>query len=185
MVGSPKHAMLVSAVFGLLAGQASAAPPPPLKLPSFDALSGKASQSVTITLDSGLLGLAASFLDPAKPDDAAAKEIIKGISGIYVRSYSFDGAFVYPRAEVDAVRKQLSAPGWQHLVEVKSTREQANVDVYMSVEQGHANGMAIITSQPREFTIVNIVGSIDLQKLHRLEGKFGIPKLQLQEKKQP
>jgi hypothetical protein len=26
---------------------------------------------------------------------------------------------------------------------------------------------------------VNIVGSIDLAKLHRLEGKFGIPKLDL------
>jgi hypothetical protein len=27
--------------------------------------------------------------------------------------------------------------------------------------------------------VVNIVGSIDLQKLHQLEGHFGIPKLQL------
>jgi hypothetical protein len=40
-----------------------------------------------------------------------------------------------------------------------------------------ANGLAIIASEPREFTIVNIVGSIDLAKLHRLEGKFGIPRL--------
>ena len=56
------------------------------------------------------------------------------------------------------------------------------MDIYVSIEQGRANGLAIISSEPRQFTIVNIVGSIDLQKLHRLEGKFGIPKLQLEEK---
>ena len=57
------------------------------------------------------------------------------------------------------------------------------MDIYVSIEQGRANGLAIISSEPRQFTIVNIVGSIDLQKLHRLEGKFGIPKLQLEQNK--
>jgi hypothetical protein len=50
------------------------------------------------------------------------------------------------------------------------------------MDANKANGLAIISSEPREFTIVNIVGSIDLQKLHRLEGQLGIPKLQLEEK---
>ncbi len=56
-------------------------------------------------------------------------------------------------------------------------KDHGNVDIYISIEQGRANGLAIIASEPREFTIVNIVGSIDLQKLHRIEGKFGIPKI--------
>jgi hypothetical protein len=30
---------------------------------------------------------------------------------------------------------------------------------------------------------VNIVGSIDMKKLHELEGQFGIPKLDLEDKK--
>ena len=47
----------------------------------------------------------------------------------------------------------------------------------MSVENGVSNGLAIIASGPRDFTIVNIVGSIDLAKLHHLEGKMGVPKL--------
>ncbi len=38
-------------------------------------------------------------------------------------------------------------------------------------------GLAIIATEPRQFTVVNIVGSIDLDKLHKLEGRFGIPKL--------
>jgi hypothetical protein len=69
-------------------------------------------------------------------------------------------------------------------MEVRSTKEQQRVDIYILVEQDRANGLAIIASQPREFTIVNIVGSVDMRKLHELEGQFGIPKLELEEKKQ-
>ena len=163
----------------LAAMPAVAAPPGPLKLPSFDGLSGKARESVVVTLDSSLLSLAASFLDPSSPDDAAVTQIIRGLDGIYVRNYSFDSDFAYPVADVEALRKQLSTPGWQHVVEVRNVREKENVDVYICVEQGRANGLAVIASEPREFTIVNIVGAIDLQKLQRLRGKFGIPKVPL------
>jgi hypothetical protein len=154
-----------------------------LKLPNFDALGSKASKVVNITLDPALLGIAARFLDDAQPEDAAAKEIITGLKGIYVRSYSFETDFAYPKDDVDNVRKQLSGQGWQRLVEVRSNKDHANVDIYISVDAGKANGLAIIASEPREFTIVNIVGSIDLEKLHRLEGQFGIPKMQLEEKR--
>ena len=163
---------------------AVAAPPGQLQLPNFDSLTGNAIQSVNITLDPSLLSLAAGFLDSSNPEDAATKEVVSGLRGIYVRSYTFDKDFAYPTADVDKVRKQLSAPGWQQLVQVRS-KDQANVDIYMSVDQGRANGLAIISSQPREFTIVNIVGSIDLQKLHRLEGKFGVPKLSAGDKPTP
>jgi hypothetical protein len=170
-------------LLALLARAASAAPPAPLQLPNFDSLASKATQSVNITLDSNLLGLAAGFLDSSKPDDAAVKDLIAGLQGVYVRSYTFDKDFAYAPADLDVVRKQLSAPGWQQLVGVRSGKERANVDIYMSVDHGRANGLVVISSEPRQFTIVNIVGSIDLQKLHKLEGKLGIPKLQVQENK--
>lgn len=160
---------------------ALAAPSAMLNLPDFDALAAKATESVNISLDPQLLGLAAGFLDSSNPDDAATKELISGLKGIYVRSYTFPQDYAYPSAQVDLVRKQLTAPGWQRLVQVNSTRERTRVDIYVSVDRGVANGLAIIASEPREFTIVNIVGPINLMKLHRLEGKFGIPKLGLPE----
>jgi hypothetical protein len=160
---------------------ALAGPPAMLNLPDFDALAAKATESVNISLDTSLLGLAASFLDSSNPDDAATKELIRGLKGIYVRSYTFDRDFAYPSAQVDLVRKQLAPPGWQRLVEVQSSKDHTHVNIYVSVDHGVANGLAIIASEPREFTIVNIVGSIDLAKLHRLEGKFGIPRLPLPE----
>ncbi|HXR91485.1 MAG TPA: DUF4252 domain-containing protein [Steroidobacteraceae bacterium] len=161
----------------LLARAVVAAPEAPLKLPSFDALAGKAVESVNVTLDSRLLGIAAGFLDPSKPEDADARALIEGLKGIYVRSYEFDRDFAYPSAEVDSLRKQLSAGGWQQIVSVHGRRAADSVDIYMSLDGGKANGLLIIASEPREFTVVNIVGSIDLQKLQRLQGRFGIPKL--------
>ena len=177
----PLTLMLLATLFARAAG---AAPDAQLKLPEFEGLADKASEVVTITLDPALLGMASSFLDSAIPSDAAAKELIAGLKGIYVRSYTFDTDFAYPKSDVDAVRKQLSAPGWQRLVEVRSRKEQANVDIYISMDGSKANGLAIIASEPREFTIVNIVGRIDLQKFHQLEGQFGIPKLELERKRE-
>jgi hypothetical protein len=177
-----KHSIL--AICGVLSLCANAfAAEGQLKIPEFAGLADKAAESVIITLDPSLLRLATRFLDPSDPEDAAAREAIAGIKGIYVRSYKFDQDFAYPKADVDMVRKQLGAPGWQQLVQVRSRAEQQNVDIYLLVEQERANGLAIIASKPREFTIVNIVGSIDMKKLHELEGQFGIPKLELEEKK--
>ena len=160
----------------------AAAPPGQLQLPSFDSLANKAVQSVDVTLDPNLLSLATGFLDSSKPDDNDVKKLVAGLKGVYVRSYTFDKDYDYPTREVELVTRQLSLQGWQRLVQVHNVKEQTNVDIYLYATGGNANGLAIIASKPREFSIVNIVGSIDLQKLHRLEGKFGIPKMQLDQK---
>lgn len=166
----------------LLIGQRALAADARLVLPEFRGLEDKASETVTITLDAKLIKLAAGFLDASKPEDAAAKDVISGLTGIYVRSFTFDTDFGYPLGEVDSVRKQLATPSWQRVVEVRSRKQKSAVDVYLSLDRNLANGLAIIASEPREFTIVNIVGSVDLEKLHRLEGRFGIPKLELEAK---
>jgi hypothetical protein len=163
----------------LLPGLTPAGTGPKLVLPDFTALTEKASESVNITLDPSMLALAGRFLDSNDPRDAAAKEVIKGLQGIYVRSYTFDADSAYKESDIDAVRAQLSAPGWNRLVQTRSRRTHASVDIYIMVSNNKAVGLALIASEPREFTIVNIVGAIDLDKLHKLEGQFGIPKLDI------
>jgi hypothetical protein len=156
------------------------APNPRLTLPEFSALAQKATESVVITLDPALLAMAGRFLDGNNdPQDAATKEIIKGLKGIYVRSYTFDKDFAYESADLEAVRRQLSAPGWNRLVETRSRKTRADVDIYIMVDNNQAIGLALIASEPRQFTIVNIIGAIDLDKLHKLEGQFGVPKLDI------
>jgi Domain of unknown function (DUF4252) len=155
------------------------APNPKLAMPEFAGLAQRAAESVTITLDTALLAMAGRFLDGNDPQDAATKEIIKGLRGIYVRSYTFDKDSAYQQADIDAVRSQLSAPGWNRLVETRSRKTRANVDIYIMIDNDQAVGLALIASEPRQFTIVNIVGAIDLDKLHKLEGQFGVPKLDI------
>jgi hypothetical protein len=159
-----------------------AAPNPRLVLPEFAQLAKKATESVTITLDPALLAMAGRFLDSNDAQDAATKEVIKGLRGIYVRSYTFDKDSEYAQADIDAVRSQLSAPGWNRLVETKSRKTHANVDIYIMTDNNQAIGLALIASEPRQFTIVNIVGAIDLEKLRKLEGQFGVPKLDIDRK---
>jgi hypothetical protein len=167
-------------VFALLTpALALAAPNPKLAIPDFSALAQKASESVTITLDPTMLGLAAKFLDSGDLQQAATKEVLKGLQAIYVRSYTFDKDSAYQQADIDAVRSQLAGPGWNRLVQTRSRKTHADVDIYLMVDHNQAIGLALIASEPRQFTIVNIVGAIDLDKLHKLEGQFGVPKLDI------
>jgi len=170
------HKLLLFTIL-LAPGWTLAAGNPRLTIPDFTALSKKASDSVAISLDSSLLGMAAGFLDDSKPQDAATKEVIKGLQGIYVRSYTFDHDAAYAEADIDAIRKQLTAPGWNQLVQTRSRKTRSDVDIYVMLDGKQAIGLALIASEPREFTIVNIIGAIDLDKLHKLEGQFGVPKL--------
>jgi len=155
----------------------AAEPDGKLTLPDFSALTARATDSVSITLDPALIAMAARFLDSSDPQDAAVRDMIGDLKGIYVSSYTFAKDFAYPAASIEAVRQQLSAPGWQRMVEVHSGKQGSSVDIFVCQVHGTTRGLAIIAAEPREFTIVNIVGAIDLAKLHKLEGHFGIPRL--------
>jgi hypothetical protein len=173
--------MLLSWLPWLLPGPlAAAAEPGQLVLPDFSALAKKASRSVDISLDPSLLGLAGGILgaDP-DPDAAAVKSLIEGLKGIYVRSYDFDQEGAYSNAEVERVRAQLVAPAWVPLVSTHDRQQRTDVDVYARRSGARTEGLAIITAAPRQLTIVNIVGPIDLARLAQLQGRLGIPRLDL------
>lgn len=181
------RALLCGAALYLLAplAQAQAAKPPPalrgqLNLPEFAKLTEKASEVVNVTLDSRLLNLACRFLNPEDPEQLEARKFCTSLRGIFVRHFTFESDFAYPRADVESVRRQLSGPGWSQIVGAISKKDKTDVDVYVLIEGDRAQGLSIIASQPREFTIVNIVGNIDLEQLHDLEGKFGVPELQIE-----
>jgi hypothetical protein len=43
--------------------------------------------------------------------------------------------------------------------------------------------MAVLHSDDRELTVVNIAGPVDLDKLAQLEGQLGVPDLGIEKKK--
>lgn len=169
-----------------LASPAAAQTKGQLRLPEFAGLAEKAAESVSVQLDPQVLSFACRFLDKSEPDEAAAQQLCTSLSGIYVRKFTFDKDYAYPKSDIDGLRRQLSAPGWSQLVTARSAKENTDVDVFLLIDGGQAKSLAIIASEPREFVIVNIVGSIDLEKLHQLEGQFGVPELEIEDgKKSP
>ena len=173
----PIAALGLALVLALPAGYASAGPE--LTIPNFSHLRHKAVDSVDVTLDGFLLRIARKFAraDAQDPEAIAAAQFLEGIKSVRVRNFSFDEDDAYSKADVDSVRKQLSAPGWSPLVQVHRNDRQENVDIYVNMEGDQVQGLAIIASEPREFTIVNVVGTIDIDKIGRLEGQLGIPQL--------
>ena len=63
------------------------------------------------------------------------------------------------------------------LNEQRSREQHSNVDVYMNMDGEKILGIAVIESEPRSFTIVNVVGNIDFAKLAKMAGGLGIPKI--------
>jgi len=78
------------------------------------------------------------------------------------------------------MRRQLSAPGWSQLVSAHKREPKEDVEVYLCAENEKILGIAVVASEARSFTIVNVIGSIDIDKLAKLEGQFGIPKVDVE-----
>jgi len=164
----------------LLPTAASAARAQDVKIPlNIERLAAKATETVNVTVDGSLLQLAGKFLSSSDPDQKQVKTLISNLKGIYVRSFKFENAGEYSEADVESMRSQLKAPDWSRIVNVTSKKGGDNVDVAYKLDKGKIAGLVVITAEPKELTIVNIVGPIDLDQLSSLGGQFGIPKVEL------
>jgi hypothetical protein len=150
-------------------------------LTSLDALAGKASETVDVNIDERLMRVAATALTTDE-DSKGIKKLISGIKGIYVKSFEFEHENEYSPADVEDIRAQLRLPGWSKLVNVTSKKE-GNVEVYVLFNGDTVGGLTILSTEPKELTVVNIVGPVDLEKLAQFEGQFGIPDLGLEQPK--
>ena len=150
-----------------------------IQLSSLDHLAAKASQSVDVTIDERLMKVAAKAFSDKDADEREVKKLVAGIKGIYVKSFEFDAEGQYSTADVESIRTQLRAPGWSRLVNFTSKKE-GSLEVYMLMEGDQIGGLAVLSVDEKEFTIVNIVGPVDLEKLARLEGQLGVPELGLE-----
>jgi Domain of unknown function (DUF4252) len=148
---------------------------PELRIPDFTHLRLKATEATDITLDGFLLRIAQKFA--ASDEENTELQFLRDIKSVRVRNFEFDTDDAYSHADVESVRKQLAAPGWSSLATVHRREPKEDVDVFLNIADGKILGLAVIASEPRSFTIVNIVGNIDIDKLAKLEGQFGIPRV--------
>src|SRR5437763_6993045 len=150
-----------------------------LQLDQLDALANRAGETVDVKLDEHLMQTTAKFFSGKDSDDAEIRELIKNVKGIYVKSFTFDKENEYSPAEVESVMSQLRGGGWSKVISITSKKDGDNVAVYLLTVGDQIGGLAVVSIEPKEFTVVNIVGPIDLEKLTQLEGSFGVPFLNL------
>ncbi len=151
-----------------------------LKLDTLDKLAAGAKQVVDVTIDEQLLQLASKFLSSVRSsDEREIKEVVKDLKGVYVKRFEFENDGQYSTADVEPVLRQLRGSGWTRIVGVTSKKEFQNVEVFIMSEASVVKGIAVVAAQPRELTVVNVVGPIDVDRLSRLQGQFGIPSLDL------
>jgi hypothetical protein len=161
----------------LAVAAATACPAQMLDLKHLDRLADKTDQVVNITLDEGLIRLAASFLKSNDPDLAEIRKILPGIRGIYVRSFEFDTEGVYSQGDVDKITDQLK--GWSTVVEVREGRKRETTKVMIKMNDRATGGLVLLNSGPRELTVVNIAGTVTVEQLEKLGGHLGIPEIDI------
>ena len=135
---------------------------------------------VEVNVDGKLLDLAKRVT--TKVNDADAKKIaqaISGLKGIYVRVYNFEKENEYNMADVDEIRSQLSAPGWEKLANVRSKKNNQKVDVYTMFTGDVMSGVAVVISESKSIAVVNVIGPIDIETLIELSGKMNIPRIDI------
>ena len=168
---------MLTVLIGLFAASIPAlAQSPKIQFKTIEHLASKASETVDVNIDERLIQITAKFL--SDPDDADVKKIVANLKGIYVKNYEFETEGLYTNADVESIRIQVSGPSWSRLMNVQSKKE-GSLEVYVMLEGEKIGGLVVLSAEPKELTVVNIIGPVDLEKLASLEGQFGIPDLDL------
>ena len=140
-----------------------------IRLDSLDALGPKAVETVNVNIDGILIRFAGGFLSDKENDEKEVKELISGVRGIYVRSYEFKAAGQYSEAELSQIRSQLAGPGWSRVMSFRRRGEEMrDAEFYVAREGERVEGLVVLAANPKEVTVINIVGSVDLEKLQKL-----------------
>jgi len=169
-----KIALVLTLMF--LGATASQAQNPRIQLNQLDALGAKATETVNVNIDGTLMQMTAKFLSDADADEAKVKELINGLKGIYVRSFEFEKEGQYSSADLEGIRSQLRNSAWDKVFDVNS-KTDGTLEIYLMHNGAEVSGLALLAAADKEVTVVNIVGPVDLEKLSRLEGSFGVPVL--------
>ena len=127
--------------------------------------------------------MAAKFLSDDDKDQAKVKKLVGGLKGIYIKTFEFKKPGDYTAADVESFRAPLHPPDWQRIVGTHSNEDGETVEVYIKNDSKGIGGLAIIATEPKELTLVNIVGAIDLDSLSELGKHFNFPEVEVEKKK--
>jgi hypothetical protein len=151
--------------------QTTSLPDPP---PVEKAIAERASNVTEVTLGKNMLAFAAKIMNGKNNDDAEARHLIEGLDGIYVRDYEFDKEGEFSAEQVEQLRKYFETSEWSPIVRERERKTGESTDVMVKLVNGETRGMFILDVEPKELTIVLILGPIRMEDLHKLKGVAGL-----------
>lgn len=138
-----------------------------------DKLGANASEKTNITLDSNMLKLAGGILGGDK-SSADLKPLVDGLKGIYIRAYEFDAEGKYNQGDLGPLRDFLKRGNWNKIVDVVEKKEVTEIWL-RPLSTDRLGGVAILSAEPKEVTVVYIDGVLRMEDLAKLSGNLGIP----------
>ncbi len=161
------------------AAAVAAAQDSPLPLPPAveKELAARASDVTEVTLGKNMLGFAAKFMDGKDEDEAATRKLIEGLQGIYVREYEFDKEGEYSMEQIEQLRKHFETSEWTPIVRESERKGHETTDVMVKLVNGESHGMFVLEVEPKELTIVLILGPVRMEDLGKLKGIGGLGSL--------
>jgi len=136
---------------------------------SLDKIGANARESTNITLEGDTLKLATSIFG----GDSGP---LKNLTGVYVRSFEFDRTGQYKEADLAPLRAYVASLKWTKIVDSKEADETSEIYV-KPLPDNKLGGLAIISAEPKEVTVVFIAGSLNMSDIPKLSGNLGIPDL--------
>lgn len=164
--------LLSTALAAPLMAQAGASLPP--SPPVEKELAAHAANVTEVTLGKDMLGFASKFMNGKQGDDAEAQQLIQGLDGIYVRNYEFAKEGDYTPEQVEQLRQYFETSAWTPLVRDRESKNRESTDVMVKMVNGESRGMFILSVEPKEISIVLILGPIRMDQLGALKGLGGL-----------
>jgi hypothetical protein len=137
--------------------------PPPMERE----LASRAAHVTEVTLGKNMLAFATKFMNDKDEDEAETKKLIQGLDGVYVREYEFEKDNQYSAEEIDKLRQYFETGEWTPIIRERE-RHGETTDVMMKVVNGATKGMFILEAEPKELTIVLILGAINPEDVGKL-----------------
>jgi hypothetical protein len=147
-------------------------------------LAARASNVTEVTLGKDMLGFAAKVMNDKDTNPSVnplynrdvedTQKLIEGLDGIYVREYEFDKEGQFSAGEVEQLRKYFETSEWSPMVQERERKSGESTDVMVKLVNGESHGLFVLIVEPKELTIVLILGPIRMDELGKLNGVAGL-----------
>ena len=137
-------------------------------------LAARASDVTEVTLGKNMLEFAAKFMNGKNDSDAATRQLIMGLDGIYVRDYEFEKVGEYSMDHIEQIRHAFETPEWSSMVRERERKTGESTDIMMKLVNGESRGLFILSAEPKELSIVLILGPIRMDDLSKIQGVAGL-----------